>query len=100
MFIYNITTQVDALITADWIRWQKEIHIPELMATGAFFDHRFYQLAEEDTHDTITYVIQLYCHSRTDYEDYVRLQAARLREKAFTQWGHRFISFRTLLMPV
>ena len=36
MFIYNITIKVDNRYADEWIQWQKEIHIPEIMGTGLF----------------------------------------------------------------
>jgi len=42
MFVYNITIKVDNNIEEEWLRWQKEIHIPEILSTGFFYDHRFF----------------------------------------------------------
>ncbi|MFY8045434.1 MAG: DUF4286 family protein, partial [Chitinophagaceae bacterium] len=41
MFIYNVTVKIDPSIEADWIQWMKEEHIPEVLATGKFFESRF-----------------------------------------------------------
>jgi len=100
MFVYNITTKVDNLIVGDWIRWQKEIHIPEIMSTGFFYDHRFFKLLEQDEEKGETYVIQFFALEKKDYEEYILQYDPALREKAFIKWGNQFIGFRTLLNSI
>jgi len=100
MFVYNITTKVDNIIEEEWILWQKEIHIPEILGTGFFYDHRFFKLLDQNEDEGKTYVIQYFALERKDYEEYVRKYAPALREKAFKKWGNQFITFRTLLKSV
>lgn len=60
MFIYNITNKVDYSILDEWIKWQPDEHIPEIMSTNLFTDFKFYQLLEQDESDGVTYVIQYF----------------------------------------
>jgi hypothetical protein len=100
MFIYNITIKVDNSIINEWIQWQKEIHIPDILATGAFYDFRFFQLLDQDDSDGKTFVMQYFATGQKDYDQYIRLYAPILREKAIRKWGDKFIAFRTLLKSV
>ena len=100
MFVYNITMKVDNTIEEEWILWQKEIHIPEIMSTDYFYDHRFFKLLEQDEDEGKTYVIQYFALEKKDYEDYIHHHAQVLREKAFLKWGNQFMAFRTLLKSV
>ena len=100
MLIYNITTKVDHDISEEWLRWQKEIHIPEIMATGFFSEHRFYKLLEHDDESGTIFVTQFYSHSRTNYDRYILQNAPQLRKQALDKWGDKIISFRTLLQNV
>src|SRR5690242_21762029 len=100
MFIYNITAQVDNAIAKDWLQWQKEIHIPEVLATVYFYDHRLYKLLEQDESVTQTYIVQFFALDLSDYEEYISTQAAALSEKSLRQWGNKVIAFRTLLTSV
>ena len=100
MFVYNITMKVDNTIEEKWILWQKEIHIPEILSTGFFYDHRFYKLLEQDEDEGKTYIIQYFALEKKDYEEYISQHATVLRDKAFQKWGNQFISFRTLLTTV
>ena len=100
MFIYNITTKVDHAVLEDWLQWQKEIHIPEIMNTGLFSEHRFYQLLEHDEEEGKTFVTQFLARTRNDYDQYLSAFAPGLKKKALEKWGDHVISFRTLLQNV
>jgi hypothetical protein len=100
LFIYNITVKVDTAIAKEWLQWQKEIHIPEIMETGLFHEYRFYELIDHDEADGKTYVLQCLTSERDNYDKYLKLFAPLLRQKAFQKWGNRFIGFRTLLKEV
>jgi hypothetical protein len=99
MFVYNITTKVDHSILNDWKQWQREIHIPEILATGCFLHHRFYELLDQDERDR-TFVIQLFANIRNDYEKYLAQFAGELRNKSHEKWGDSVISFRSLLQEL
>lgn len=100
MFIYNITSKVDHAILNEWLQWQKEIHIPEIMATGFFYEHRFYQLLEHDEEEGKIFVTQYLAESKADYDKYLQLFAPQLRDKSIRRWGEQIVSFRTLLQNV
>ncbi len=100
MFVYNITMKVDNTIEEEWILWQKEIHIPEILSTGFFYEHRFYKLLEQDEGEGKTYVIQYFAMEKKDYEEYIHHHAPVLRERAFLKWGDQVTAFRTLLKAV
>jgi quinol monooxygenase YgiN len=100
MLIYNITFKVDHEKLNDWMQWQKEIHIPEMIATGCFYDHRFYELLEHEEEDGKTFVIQFYADSKNDYDKYLQNFAAEMKQKSADKWNDHVISFRTLLQAV
>lgn len=100
MFIYNITTKVDHAILNQWLQWQKEVHIPEIMATGLFTDHRFYKLLEHDDHEGGIFVTQFLTASKEDYDKYLLQYAPQLRQKTLDKWNDKVVSFRTLLQNV
>lgn len=100
MFIYNITIKVNKAIVEDWLKWQMEEHIPEIMSTK-FFDHyKSFRLLDQDDTEGPTFVFQYYASSRKNYDGYITEHATRLRKKAFEKWGNGFIAFRSLLESV
>lgn len=100
MIVYNITIKVLPAIEKDWVQWQLEEHIPDIMATGQFTDYKFYHLLEQDEADGVTYVVQYFASSSGQYEKYIREYAPSLREKAFQKWGDQFIAFRSVMEVV
>ena len=60
MIIYNVTLNVDQEVHEEWLNWMKEIHIPDVMATGLFLDNRLCRVLVDDE-GGITYAIQYTC---------------------------------------
>ncbi len=100
MYIYNITTKVSWSIQEDWVKWMKETHIPEIMQTGCFTEHRFVQLLETDESEGPTYATQFHAPSLEDYNMYLSQFAPALRSDAIKKWGDHFIGFRSLMKLV
>ncbi len=100
MIVYNITSKVDHTILNAWIKWQKENLIPEIIGTGFFLEHKFFQLLDHDDDEGKTFVIQFFTSSKENYEKYSREIAPGLRKKSFEKWGDHVISYRSLLQQV
>ena len=95
--MYNITTKVHSSINADWLQWQREEHIPEIIHTGLFTGYKFFRLLEQDDSEGCTYAVQYTAATEENYLDYMQRFAPLLRKKALEKWGDRIISFRSLL---
>ena len=100
MFIYNITTKISWAIDEEWVQWMKNKHIPGIMASGCFVDHRFVKLLETDEAEGPTYATQFYSATKEDYQRYIEMFATGLRNDAVAKWGDQFISFRSLMQLV
>jgi len=100
MIVYNLSVKIDAQIEDEWICWQKEEHIPEIMSTSLFSEYKMFRLIQQDSKDNITYVIQYFALSFENYNHYIKKFAPALRQKAFNKWGNRFIVFRTIMESV
>lgn len=94
--VYNVTVNVDADVHDDWVRWMKEVHIPEVMATGYFLENRFCKvLVDED--QGVTYAIQYLLMNMDDLREYQQLHAPRLQKAHAERYGQKALAFRTLL---
>ncbi len=99
MILYNVTINIDHSAHDEWLRWMKEEHIPEVLATGLFLEHKMSRvLAEEE--GGITYAIQYLCPDMATYETYRDSHAPRLQASTQARFGGRFVAFRTLLHVV
>ena len=100
MIIYNVTVKVDPAVAAEWLQWLRSEHAPEIMATDCFTDFKVVRLLDVDDSEGPTYAVQYTTDSRTKYDEYIRRFAAGLRRKAAERWGHRFVSFDTVMQVV
>ena len=100
MIIYNVTVKVESQISAVWMQWLLEEHIPDIMNTGCFYEYRLVRLLEVDDSEGPTYAIQYHARSKSDYNRYMEMHAADMRKKSFEKWGEKFIAFRTLMEVV
>ena len=91
---------MEPAVLEEWLQWQNEEHIPEIMASGYFTEYRFFRLLDIDDSDGPTYVVQYQADSRNDYEQYILHCAPQLREKAIGRWQQRFVAFRTIMESV
>lgn len=96
MIIYNVTVNVDYDIHDEWLDWMKEVHIPEVLNTGLFFEAKMSRiLAEEEGGKS--YSIQYTCDSMESYEKYRDQFAPHLQQKHTEKYAGKFVAFRTLL---
>ena len=96
MIVYNVTINVDADVAVEWLRWMKEVHIPDVMATGLFLDSRIVRVLGEEE-GGITYAVQYTCADMATYERYRDEHAPRLQAETQKLYGGRIAAFRTLL---
>ena len=98
MIIYNVTVNIEDSIHTDWIKWMKEIHIPEVMETGYFLENKIAKVITTQEDETgHTYAIQYTCHSMTDLNEYNATSSPALQEKHGKRYQGKFVAFRTLL---
>lgn len=99
MYIYNVTINIDPSIHEVWIKWMKNEHIPEMLATGKFSEALMTQVQVEEEMGGITYSIQYRTDSKETLEKYYQEDADRLRSKNKPFEG-KFVAFRTELKVV
>ncbi len=97
MYIYNVTTNIDESVHDEWIQWMKEIHIPDVLATGKFLNAKMSKVLMEEEMGGITYSVQFTTINRETLEKYYAEDAPILREDALKRFPNKFVSFRTEL---
>ncbi|WP_298142399.1 DUF4286 family protein [Flavobacterium sp.] len=100
MIIYNVTCNVDKSIHDQWLRWMKETHIPEVLATGKFISARLVKVLVEEPEGATTYAVLYTAQNRSDLESYYRHDAPRLRQDGLKLFGDKMLAFRTELQVV
>ena len=100
MILYNITLAVDESVHREWVEWMKSEHIPAVLATGLFLDHRFWRMLSDHGQTGVTYCVQYHLQSMADFEDYEKHYADQIRQQTQARFGERTVAFRTLLEAV
>lgn len=101
MILYNVTINVESGIEDEWIRWMKEVHIPEVLETGCFSDHKFLKLLNENPEaEGITYAVQYFAPGITSLNRYLEEFAPVLQKKHAERYRNRFVAFRTFLEEI
>ncbi len=101
MILYNVTVTIDPQIEAEWVEWMKNVHIPEVMNTGCFEEHKFLRLVTERPDvDGNTYAIQYFATDGKQIDIYMEKHAPGLRQSHAEKYGNKMAAFRTLLEEV
>ena len=98
MIIYSVTVVIEAPIEKDWLKWMREVHIPDVMKTGFFLESHIQRLldpASQPGHKT--YNIQYGCASMAQLEEYQMTAAPALQKDHTERYRDRFAAFRTIL---
>ena len=95
MYIYNVTTNIDETIQAEWLQWMKEKHIPEMLATGKFSNAKMSQVLINEEMGGITYSVQYTTDSLETLQEYYKECAPKLRDESLKLFKDKFVAFRT-----
>ncbi len=95
MFIYNVTVTLEDSIHQDWLKWMKEVHIPDVMRTGYFVENKLCKLVTEELETT--YAVQYTFRTMDDLQKYQKEHAPRLQQEHKEKFKDKFAAFRTIL---
>lgn len=96
MIIYNVTVKVENNIKEDWLQWMKEVHIPDVMATGLFEENKIHRVIQNESEGT-TYAVQYACKDMKTLHQYQVNHAIALQKEHTERYKDQFVAFRTLL---
>lgn len=101
MIIYNVTVKIERSIHGDWVDWMRNVHIPEVMATGYFTKSTMLRLLEPPADEEgITYAIQYTCNNIEALRRYQEEESPALQAKVAERYEGKFFAFRTILKVV
>ena len=95
MYIYNVTVTIDKNIHKEWLRWMKEIHIPDVMRTKCFVENKICRLITEEPETT--YAVQYIFETMNDMNKYQKEFAPALQHEHKEKFKDKFAAFRTIL---
>lgn len=96
MIIYNVTVKIEREIHENWLQWMRETHIPDVLKTGLFEEHKICKILHEEP-EGMTYAIQYFCKDMSTFERYQREYAKGLQAEHNQRYNNRYVAFRTLM---
>ena len=96
MILYNVTVSIDYDIHQNWLKWMKEVHIPNVLATGLFIENKIAKIHAEEE-GGVSYSIQYLLKSWEDYHNYIDNFSLELQKEYHTKYGNKSVAFRTIL---
>lgn len=100
MILYNVTVKISHSVHDDWLRWMKEVHIPDVLATGLFTEYKLCRLLGVDESDGVTYATQYFCPDMESFKIYQEKYAPRLQKDHKDRYEDQYVAFRTLMEVV
>ncbi|HRE40425.1 MAG TPA: DUF4286 family protein [Ignavibacteria bacterium] len=100
MIIYNVTLNIDKSIIDEWLEYMIYTHIPDVMKTGMFTDHKLLKLLHPEPDEGVTYAIQYFCKTQQELEEYQKNFAPALQNEHIEKFGEKVFAFRTVLETV
>lgn len=92
MIVYKVTVEISSGRESEWVAWMRDVHIPEVMATGSFEGFEFSRSLSDSTY-TITYR----CRNENTYQEYQKAHSSELQKKHSDRFGGDFKATRELL---
>lgn len=101
MILYNVTCSMEKSMADEWLKWMREVHIPEVMQTRCFTEFRIMKLLTQAADDTgVNFAVQYTAENLENYEKYRDEFAPALQQKTREKYGENVLAFRTLLEVV
>ena len=99
MYIYNVTTNIDATVHDEWLNWIKT-HIIKVLNTGKFTSAKLTEVLVEEEMGGKTYSIQYAANTREDLENYYKFNAPKLQSEGLKRFADKMLTFKTELKIV
>lgn len=96
MLLYNVTTIIEDTAADNWLKWMKDVHIPQVMASGKFVSYRLLRVLDSPN-EGVTYCAQFVAEHMADYLDYKDNFAPTLQAESQSLFENKALSFRTLM---
>lgn len=101
MILYNVTVSVENDIREQWLGWMKQVHIPEVMASGYFSTFKLLRLVQPvQEHNSSTFTIQYFCADLEKLEQYWQTCALSLQALHQAKFKDKALAFRTVMEEI
>jgi hypothetical protein len=95
--LYNVTIKVETKIHKEWVTWMKNVHIPDVMATGCFESFKMLRILGDDDEHGVAFAVQYISPSSAVFEGYKEQYASKLQLAHSDRYREQYVAFRTLM---
>lgn len=96
MIIYNVTLSIDEEVSADWLLWMQETHIPSIMDTGCFMECRLSEILGEQEGGK-AYSVMYLARNQAALDAYNITYSTDMQKAHADRFAGKFSAFRTSL---
>lgn len=96
MIIYNVTVNLHDSVHEDWLIWNKEIYIPQMIAKGGFERARMVKVIAEQNSEN-TYSIQFEAANQEILNQFKKNHSHDFDALALNKYGELMLTFKTEL---
>lgn len=97
MLLYNVTVTIDLDVHEDWLQWMRQVHIPEVMATGMFVSSRLCRLIGHEHEDAEIYTAQYLVADMAQLIRYRDEFAPELQRRHQARYDGKYAAFRSVM---
>ncbi len=97
MLLYNVTITIDKDVHPEWLRWMRETHIPDVLATGMFSSYRLCRLLGHEHEDSEIFTVQCRVKDMALLMRYQQEFAPELQRQHRERFEGKFAAFRTVM---
>jgi len=97
MIIYNVTCKLETHREEEWLKWMREVHVPEVCAKGGFVHASLLRLRYPAEDEGVTYAVQYHCPTMQMLDRYLTEDAPALQVDHSLKFGNDVVAFRTIL---
>ena len=96
MYIYNVTTAVDPSVKEEWVKWMKEIFLPEMLATGKFKEATLMEVLTAEK-EVCSFAVHYEAHSAETLMSYEQEFKNKMEGMMWQKFADKALSFPTKL---
>lgn len=75
----------------------KKVHIPDVLNTGMFHNHKICKILHDDDDGGVSYAIQYFCKDMATFQEYQAKHAKALQADHSERYKDKYVAFRTLM---
>lgn len=100
MYLYNITYNISEEVHEEWLRWMREIHIPEVVKEAQFSGAKLIHVLIDEDMGGITYSVQYQMVDKYILDNFIKDKAQNFIAEMNKKFLNHYVSFSTELRVV